>query len=265
MANERTGNYPAAVKAYQRGLEVAPDDVELLNAMGFALFQQGKSDEAVVALEKALAVDPKHWKAHNNMALASIDLGELELAEVHYRESLAIEPQAAIYNDLGFVLERQGLPEDAAEAYRKALELDPESASAHYNLGASLARDGEYAEAEGHLRAALATNPNTQTYTGLGVVQWQQGRVEEAIPNLEAAIDADPSNAAAYDYLGTIYVEQGRLEQAEATYRLLVRNQPSAAAHQELAQVLLRLGRTEEARREMELAKAMERGSSQTR
>jgi tetratricopeptide (TPR) repeat protein len=261
MANERTGNYPEAVTAYRRGLEAEPENVELLNAMGFALFQQGKSDEAVVALEKALEVDPKHRKAHNNMALASIDLGELEMAEVHYRESLAIEPEAAIYSDLGFVLERQGMIEDAAEAYRKALELDPELHSAHYNLGGSLARSGDYEEAEVHLRAALETSPNTQTYTGLGVVQWQQGRTDDAIANLEAAIDADPKNAAAYDYLGTIYVEQGRLEDAESTYRLLVRNQPSAAAHQELAQLLARMGRTEEARREMERANALSRSS----
>ncbi|MEJ2515079.1 MAG: tetratricopeptide repeat protein [Gammaproteobacteria bacterium] len=254
MANERTGNYPGAVRAYERGLEVAPENVELLNAMGFALFQQGKSEEAIAALEKALAVDPEHWKAHNNMALASIDLGELEMAEAHYRESLAIEPQPAIYNDLGFVLERQGLIEDAAEAYRKALELDPESASAHYNLGASLARSGEYAEAEIHLRAALEQNPNTQTYTGLGIVQWQQGRADDAILSLEAAINADPKNAAAYDNLGSIYIQQGRLEDAESVYRLLVRNQPSPAAHEELAQVLLRLGRTEDARRQLELA-----------
>ena len=91
MANERTGNYPGAVRIYERGLAVEPGNVELLNALGFSLFQQGKSKEAVVALEKAIAVDPKHWKAHNNMALASIDLGELEVAEAHYRESLAIK------------------------------------------------------------------------------------------------------------------------------------------------------------------------------
>ena len=78
MANERTGNYPGAVRAYLRGLEVEPDNVELLNAMGFSLFQQGKSAEAVVAFEKALEVDPKHWKAHNNIALASVDLGEFD-------------------------------------------------------------------------------------------------------------------------------------------------------------------------------------------
>jgi len=257
MANERTGNYPGAVRAYERGLAVAPENVELLNALGFALFQQGKSREAVTALEKALAVDPKHGKAHNNIALAAIDLGELELAEAHYRESLAIEPQAAIYNDLGFVLERQGLTEDAAAMYRKALELDPRSPSAHSNLGADLLRRGEYAEAEGHFRAALDAKPSAQALAGLGRALWKQGRVDEALSNLQAAIEADAEHPAAYEDLGTIFVEQGRLGEAESHYRLLVRKRPSAGAHQKLAEVLMRLGRADEARREMETAKAL--------
>ena len=257
IANERTGNYPGAVRIYQRGLEVEPENVELLNAMGFALFQQGESEEAVIALEKALEVDPQHWKSHNNMALASIDIGELELAEAHYRESLAIEPQPAIYNDLGFVLERQGLPHEAADMYRKSLELDPESTAAHFNLAAFLVRGEEYKEAEGHLRKVIANKPTTQAYTGLGIALAQQGRVDEGIASLQSAIEVDPKNAAAYDQLGSVLVQQGMLEQAESTYRQLVRNQPSVAAHQELAQVLERLGRTDEARQEMAKAKAM--------
>jgi len=188
MANERTGNYPAAVKAYERGLAVEPDNVELLNSLGFALFQQGKSKEAVVALEKALAVDPKHWKSHNNLALAAIDVGELELAEAHYRESLAIKPQPAIYNDLGFVLERQGLNEEAAEAYRKAVKLDPESVSANYNLGSSLARSGKFTEAESHLRAAIETDPkHAAAHQALAQVLESLGRTDEARRETEAA------------------------------------------------------------------------------
>jgi Flp pilus assembly protein TadD len=212
MANERTGNYPAAVKAYERGLAVEPDNVELLNSLGFALFQQGKSKEAVVALEKALAVDPKHWKSHNNLALAAIDVGELELAEAHYRESLAIKPQPEIYNDLGFVLERQGLTEEATEAYRKAIKLEPELASAHFNLGSSLARSGKFGEAESHLRSALKKNPNAQTYTGLGIVLWQLGRADEAIASLRAALEADPQNAAARQQLAQVLESVGRAE-----------------------------------------------------
>ena len=210
MANERTGNYPGAVRIYERGLAVEPQNVELLNALGFSLFQQGKSREAVAALEKALAADPKHWKAHNNMALASIDLGELELAEAHYRESLAIRQQPEIYNDLGVVLERQGLVDEATEMYRKAVKLNPGSASAQYNLGSALARSGKYAEAESHLRKALAKNPNAQTYTGLGVVLWQQGRTDEAVLSLQAAIAADPANAVARQKLAELLESLGR-------------------------------------------------------
>jgi Flp pilus assembly protein TadD len=187
MANERTGDYAGAVRIYRRGLAVAPGNVELLNAVGFALFQQGDSREAVAALQQAVEADPKHWKAHNNLALAAIDLGELELAEAHYRESLAIAPQPAIYNDLGFVLEREGLADEAAALYRKALELDPESASAHYNLAASLARSGKLSEAERHFRAALAQKPSPQTHSALALVLKQQNRAEEAERELERA------------------------------------------------------------------------------
>ncbi len=259
MANERTGDYAGAVRSYRRGLEAEPANPELLNALGFTLFQQGKSRDAIASFEKALAADPKHWKAHNNMALASIDLGELELAEAHYRESLAIEPQPAIYSDLGFVLERLGMTEEANEQYRKSLKLDPESASAHFNLAGSLARRGEFATAEVHFRAALKKRPNAQTLTGLGFVLARQGRVVEAIASLRSAIEASPKNPVAYDQLGKILVEQGRFEEAAANYRQLVGNRPSVAAHQNLAQILTQLGHTEEARKQMEMAKTLDR------
>lgn len=78
----------------------------------------------------------------------------------------------------------------------------------------------------------------------------------EAIASLRDAIDADPQNAAAYDQFGTIQIQQGKLEEAVSTYRLRIRRRPSAAAHKEPAQVLTRLGRTDEGRKEM--AKALD-------
>jgi superkiller protein 3 len=226
--------------------------------MGFALFQQGKSEEAIASLEKALKIDPKHYKAHNNMALASIDMGELELAEIHYRESLAIEPQASIYNDLGYVLERQGMVEEAIEAYRSALEIDPQSATSHFNLATHLAREKQYAEAEKHLREALKTRQDAKVYTGLGAVLWQQGRADEAIENLQIAILEDPASTSASDTLGKILMAQGKLEQAASTYRLLAEHSPSAVAYNGEAQALSELGQTAEAKALREKAEALE-------
>jgi len=187
------------------------------------------------------------------------------VAEAHYRESLAIEPQPAVYNDLGFVLEREGMADEAVAMYRKSLELAPGLASAHYNLGAALARGGDLAAAESHFRAALEALPEAKTYAALAFVLAKRGRVDDAIASLRDAIEVDPKYAAAYDQLGTILVEQGKLEEAASTYRLLARNLPTAAAYQKLAQVLTRLGRADEAQQEMEMAKALERNPIEAR
>ncbi|MFK7898272.1 MAG: tetratricopeptide repeat protein [Myxococcota bacterium] len=258
LANERTGDYPGAVRTYRRGLEASPNNVELLNSLGFALFQQGESEEAVEALEQALHADPTHWKAHNNMALASIDLGELEIAEAHYRESLAIEPQPAIYSDLGFVLERQGLIDEAEEFYRESLKLAPTSAAANFNLAASLSRRGEFEAAESHFRAAVEQDPSGPAYTGLGFSLVQQGRLEDALPHLKSAIETSPKSPSAYGILGNIFIEQGKFPEAEKQYRQLVSLQPSAAAHENLARILAQLGRSQEAQREMAIARSFE-------
>jgi tetratricopeptide (TPR) repeat protein len=108
------------------------------------------------------------------------------------------------------VLEREGLPDEAAEMYRKAVKLDPGSASAQYNLGSSLARSGKYAEAESHLRIALKLSPNAQTHTGLGIVLSELGRTDEAVANLEAAVEADPKNAVARQKLAELQQSSGR-------------------------------------------------------
>jgi predicted Zn-dependent protease len=77
---------------------------------------------------------------------------------------------------------------------------------------------------------------------------------------LNAGIAADPEHPAAYDQLASILLEQGKLDEAEATFRRLISARPTAAAHQKLSEVLMRLGRAEEAQRELEMARALARG-----
>ncbi|MDJ0786465.1 MAG: tetratricopeptide repeat protein [Myxococcota bacterium] len=262
MANERTGNYAAAIRAYRRGLESEPENVELLNSLGFSHFQKGESHEAMEVLTRAVSIDPTHWKAHNNLALAAIDAGELEVAEAHYRESLGIKPQAAVANDLGYVLQQQGLSEEAIEMYRRSLELDPESTSANFNLAALLAFEGAHAEAERHLRAALATERTSRGLSALAVVQAAQGKLDESATSLKEAIEADPENVEAYGRLASLQTSQGKLEDAAATYQQLLRHQPSPAAHRALAAVLVGLGQPDAAQEQNARADMLEASGS---
>ncbi len=260
MANQRTGDLEGAERAFRRGLELNPKDVELRNALGWALFQAARSADAVVEYEQALKLDPNHVKSHNNLALALVELGRYEEAAKHFEASLAIEPKAEIYSDLGFIKVRLGKSEEALELYQKALELDPASASAHFNMAAMLAQTSALADAESHYRQALPDSPSAEAHNGLGYVLARQGRTAEAVGHFRKAVEVDRHFIPAYNNLAGALAKQGKLEEAESYYRLSLAERPSASVHNALGIVLSRLGKTDEARKHLALAKSLASG-----
>jgi pentatricopeptide repeat protein len=244
LSNEHTGDHKGAERLYRRGLELAPDNAELRNALGWTLFQDGRTAEAVAEYKRALTANPKHAKVHNNLALALVELGQLEDAASHFETSLEIEPKAEIYSDLGFTMAQLGKSEDALTDYRKALELDPTCASAHFNLAVTFVRAGKFKEAESHYRRALSGRPTAETYNGLGYALVRQGRADAAVAEFRKAIEADPKFTPAYNNLAEALVKQGKLEEAEYYYRRSLTEKPSAAVSNALAVVLGKLGKT---------------------
>jgi Flp pilus assembly protein TadD len=259
-ANENTGDHKGAERAFRRGLELAPNDPELHNALGWTLFQDGRPEEAVTEYERALQTDPKLVKAHNNVALALVELGRLDEAAGHYEKSLALEPKAEIYSDLGFTMARLGRPDEARTDYQKALELDPNSASANFNLAISFAQAGAFGEAESHFRKALPGRPTAETHNGLGYVLERQGRTDEAVAEFRKAIDVDPKFTPAYNNLAQALAAQGKLEEAAHYYELSLAEKPSASVYNALGGVLTRLGKTAEAQEQFAKAKALNSG-----
>jgi Flp pilus assembly protein TadD len=238
MANEHTGNHAGAERAYRRGLDVAPDDPELRNALGWTLFQEGRSADAVPEFRRALAANPSNAKAHDNLALALVELGQLDEAARQFQASLALEPKAEIWSDLGFTLAPLGKSDEALAAYRKALALDPSCASAHLNLAVTLVQAGRFADAESHYRSALPRRPTAETHNGLGYVLARQGRAEEAVAELRAALALDPTYVPACNNLGDVLAKQGRLDEGASYYRRSLAAKPSPAVERALDAVL---------------------------
>ncbi|MEJ2207368.1 MAG: tetratricopeptide repeat protein, partial [Gemmatimonadota bacterium] len=242
LANENTGDHRGAERAFRRGLEIAPNDVELHNALGWTLFQAARPQEAVAEYERALEIDPDHVKSHNNLALALVELGRLEEAARHFEKSVEFEPKPEIYSDLGFIKARLGRTEDAFADYEKALALDPACPSAHFNMAATYAQAGKYADAETHYRQALAGKATAQAHNGLGWVLGREGRTAEAVAEFQQAIERDPQFTPAYNNLAEALVAQGRLQEAASYYRRSLEQRPSAAVQQALDAVLRQLG-----------------------
>ena len=124
-------------------------------------------------------------------------------------------------------------PEDAAgalSAYRRALELDPDHADAHLNVGRLLHDRGDAAAAEPHYRRALEARPGPGTAAtaayNLGVALQDLGRLAEAAEAYETALRADASLADAHFNLAGVYEILGQGKSALRhlkAYRSLIR------------------------------------------
>jgi len=117
-------------------------------------------------------------------------------------------------------------PREAKRAYESALELDPEHADAHVNLGRLLHAEGRPAEAARHYEQALESQPEHATAAfDLGVALEDLDRPSDAIRAYERAIRCDPQCADAHYNLSALYEKAGKPAAALqhlASYRRIV-------------------------------------------
>jgi tetratricopeptide (TPR) repeat protein len=119
-------------------------------------------------------------------------------------------PAAAAFRD-GAAAQQSGDLERAAQAYRRAIEIDPQFAEAHANLGAVLARLGRYEEAVLSDERALAINPQlTAARLNLGLAHYRAGALAAAVEAFQAVHTVEPSLLQARQLLGLVLVELGR-------------------------------------------------------
>jgi tetratricopeptide (TPR) repeat protein len=102
----------------------------------------------------------------------------------------------------------------------KAVELAPQYAAAWNNLGTIAYHSGDYRQAEEYFREALEQDIGSYApLVNLGGALLSQGRVEEALPLNERAVQARPDDALAHSQLGQCYLSLHRLEEAERHLR----------------------------------------------
>jgi tetratricopeptide (TPR) repeat protein len=121
-------------------------------------------------------------------------------------------------------------PEEAADAYRRALAIDPGHADAHVNLGRLFHEAGDADAARDHYRRALEERPEDATAAfNLGVALEDLGRPADALAAYEKAVALDPQNADAHYNAASLCERLGRPADAVRhlkDYRALTRGQP---------------------------------------
>ncbi|HSF20170.1 MAG TPA: tetratricopeptide repeat protein [Vicinamibacteria bacterium] len=163
-------------------------------------------------------------------------------------------------NGLGVAYDALGRNDEALEALREALRVNPGHEDARFNLATLLATSGERREAMHHFRELLQESPDCiECHIRLGNVLRDLGRIDEAIAELERAIELDDKHAWARYSLGLALQIGGRIGDAIEQYREVVRLEPeNADAHVSLGSALTATGECVPAIRALERSTTIE-------
>lgn len=182
-------------------------------------------------------------------------------AIAHYEEALRLRPNLPdALNNLGTELARiPGRQDEAVADYERALSLEPDRPESHYGLGDVLALlPGRRAEAIEHLERAVQLAPLfVEAHARLAhVLADLPSRREEALAEFAAVAAMQPDSFAAHrDLAGELIKPPGRWRAAMLEYQRMIQLRPGyAPAHNNLAGVYARIGRRDEAVRELERA-----------
>ena len=155
------------------------------------------------------------WNPEDGQALFDFSTRELEagVSTIMGREPRA-ERSSDEWFDRGWDLEENSLDE-AEQAYRRAIEIDPSHGDAHLNLGRLLHDRGALAEAEAHYRGALdSDSTRSLAWFNLGVLFEDAGRLPDAASAYAHSLEIDPDSADAHYNLGGVYERLGRKREA---------------------------------------------------
>jgi len=156
------------------------------------------------------------------------------------------------YNWLGIigVLPPQECFQPAIEAATKAVELDSSLSEAHATLGFSLhAGNYDWGKAEHHLSRALELNPNNATaYVWYSIVLYTQGRFAEGLDFARRSIELDPLTPFNHHNLGWGFYFARRFDEAIRKYKNVIKDFPNYIfGHYGLSKIYRFVGKSDEA------------------
>lgn len=177
----------AAVATAQKILSKNPNNAEALYILWAAKGRNPSSPE----IRKALEINP-------NLVPALIGLGtayyqkrrSFNQAANYYRRAAEIAPSPQLYNYLGNALIYQGYYSKAIKQFQKAIELDPNYASAHRNMGITYYYMNRLKDSIASQQRAIALNPNSpESYFFIAQSYDKAGSPQQAISYYKQFLD----------------------------------------------------------------------------
>jgi tetratricopeptide (TPR) repeat protein len=267
------------IEHLEKVIEMAPDFPRAHLALGKALLQDGKATDAVAALQNAVRLEPEGGEANYQLGLALVRAGRKEEGAAQLKKGRDLvaagdRAQNALLDvaEGRAALDRGDLQE-AESKFRRALELNPNNASARKSLEGlksrrasdnappaaatigsgvselddlarvsaleSYIRDARWAEVEPLLTKYVKERPKSSWgWYALGYTYFAQKKIGESIKALAASLQLDLKNVEAHKILGRNLMIIGRFDAAQVEFEQAIRYKPdSAESHYNLGKL----------------------------
>jgi tetratricopeptide (TPR) repeat protein len=240
----------------QRAVELKPGFYEAEVLLGTLLAESGRSEEAIPHLRAAVEI-----RSDNDRVLMMLGLQYFQ--QRYYPDAIQILEKAVRLDpsepDPRFLLIQalyRNLEYERALSFALATrDKFPESALAHYHVGAQFSNFGKLPEAREQLEIALRKDPQLrEARVMLGDVLFRMGKPEESLVQFRQAVAEDPKLISAHAGAGKALIQLKQYPEAAAAMEQAIRIDPNLASlHLYLSQAYRALGRAEEAKTEAAL------------
>jgi tetratricopeptide (TPR) repeat protein len=225
-ALEREDKYQEALQAYEKALELAPEESAAHLGVARAHERLGQGEEALQQLEEAAEQFPEDAEVRRQLGRLQCLSGDVAECVTTLEQAVELDPdnpQGHYWLGLGYQQGAEDGLEKAFAQYREALRADPELGRAHLALGALYRTlPGSEALAYEAFRAALdvALESGDQELaqkarSELASLYYAQGRYELCIEEWQQVLEEDPDNEDAHRRLGLCYGMRGTPEDLE--------------------------------------------------
>ena len=262
----RLRRFPEAIGYFKRALALKPDyDLPVIN-MANAYRQMGDDQAALAGYEHYLTIDPTNAHVRYQIGEIYLDRGDEAHAVQDFKDALRMDPrEASALNALGVIAFQHGDAATAERYARQAIEIKEDVRLAHYNLALIAESRNDLSGAEAEYKKELELHPNAfKAAFNLGMLYDRMGNRPAQIATLKEALDQNPYFPEAKLFLAKAYLDAGinfpeALDLARESLSLHLQPQLTPLAHFVLADLYNRLGRPQDASREVALGRGNSR------
>ncbi len=263
------GAWRDSLTLWRHAVRVAGESATGLSNLGETLEELKSFKEAEAYYRGAVRLDPESVQAYINLGnnLLKQDPPRYDDAARVFEELCRVKPDSAEgHTNLGQVYRKQTKLDEAAREFREVCRLAPEGFLGFDNLGSVEEERGDFARAAEYYRESLRLqkdSPSPATMAALGVALIRQGKEDEGIEQLRAAVGRDPAFAHGHALLGKALLKRGEVEEAARHFEAAARiNRDDADVWLNLGVVRGRQRRTAEAAECFERSRQLRRQPS---